>query len=148
MFLEKNLNYTRFRINEVLGNLVTIYPNPNNGVFIIEFPYLVDTVEKNAFGQVYFEHLSYFTINPLKRLCDETGMKIIDVQKFDIHDGTARVVISHDYSNRDVEVSVEEFLNKEKESGYLDIDIYDNFKETVDKKMPNGFLDFVRKNLV
>ena len=33
-----------------------------NGVFIIEFPYLVDTVEKNAFGQVYFEHLSYFTI--------------------------------------------------------------------------------------
>lgn len=106
-----------------------------NGVFIIEFPYLVDTVEKNAFGQVYFEHLSYFTINPLKRLCDETGMKIIDVQKFDIHDGTARVVISHDYSNRDVEESVEEFLNKEKESGYLDIDIYDNFKETVDKNL-------------
>jgi hypothetical protein len=36
LFLEKNLNYTRFRINEVLGNLVTIYPNPNNGVFTIE----------------------------------------------------------------------------------------------------------------
>lgn len=30
------------------------------------------------------------------------------------------------------------------------IDLYqlDNVKETVDKKMPNGFLDFVKKNLV
>ena len=100
-----------------------------NGVFIIEFPYLVDTVEKNAFGQVYFEHLSYFTINPLKRLCDETGMKIIDVQKFDIHDGTARVVIAHDYSNRDVESSVEEFLNKEQE--YQSIHTYFKWNEVI-----------------
>ena len=100
-----------------------------NGVFIIEFPYLVDTIEKNAFGQIYFEHLSYFTINPLKRLCDETGMKIIDVQKFDIHDGTARVVICHDYSNRDVESSVEEFLNKEQE--YLSIHTYLNWGKEV-----------------
>ena len=30
------------------------------------------------------------------------------------------------------------------------IDLYqlDSVKETVDKKMPNGFLDFVKKNLV
>jgi len=102
-----------------------------NGVFIIEFPYLVDTIDKNAFGQVYFEHLSYFTITPLKRLCDETGMKIVDVQKFDIHDGTARVVISHDYSNREVESSVNEFLKKEKALGYDSLDIYNNWKDCV-----------------
>lgn len=86
-----------------------------NGVFIIEFPYLIDTIEKNAFGQVYFEHLSYFTITPLKRLCEETGMKIIDIQKFEIHDGTLRVVIAHDYSNRKIEDSVEYYLNLEKD---------------------------------
>jgi len=30
------------------------------------------------------------------------------------------------------------------------IDLYqlDNVKETIDRKMPNGFLDFVKKNLV
>ena len=30
----------------------------------------------------------------------------------------------------------------------LDLYQLENVKETVDKKMPNGFLDFVRKNLV
>lgn len=102
-----------------------------NGVFIIEFPYLVDTVEKNAFGQVYFEHLSYFTVTPLQRLCEETGMKIIDVQKFDIHDGTARVVISHDYSNREIEESVYTFLDNEKKLGYNSIGVYNAWEEKV-----------------
>lgn len=87
----------------------------HNGVFIIEFPYLLDTIEKNAFGQVYFEHLSYFTVTPLQQLCEETGMKIIDVEKFEIHDGTLRIVITHDYSNREVLNSVNEFIEKEKE---------------------------------
>jgi len=90
----------------------------HNGVFIIEFPYLVDTVTNNNFGQIYAEHMSYYNITPLKRLCDETEMKIIDIQKFEIHDGTARVVISHDYSNRKIESSVEEILKKEEELGY------------------------------
>lgn len=85
-----------------------------NGVFIIEFPYLLDTIKKNAFGQVYFEHLSYFAITPLKKLCDETGFKIIDIEKFEIHDGTLRVVIAHDYSNRNINSSVEDYLNLEK----------------------------------
>ena len=85
-----------------------------NGVFIIEFPYLLDTIEKNAFGQVYFEHLSYFTITPLKKLCEETGMKIVDVQKYEIHDGTLRVVIAHNYSNRETKDSLEHYLNLEK----------------------------------
>ena len=30
----------------------------------------------------------------------------------------------------------------------LDLYQLENVKETVDKKMPNGFLDFVKKNLV
>lgn len=99
-----------------------------NGVFIIEFPYLLNTIDKNSYGQVYFEHLSYLTVTPLKRLCDETGMKIIDVQKFEIHDGTLRVVMTHDYSNRKVEDSVENFLYKER---HYDIDTYHQWAKKV-----------------
>lgn len=102
-----------------------------NGVFIIEFPYLVDTVVNNSFGQVYHEHLSYFTITPLQRLCEETGMKITDVQKFEIHDGTARVVIAHDYSNREIEESVSTFLDNEKSLGYSNIEVYNAWEEKV-----------------
>jgi len=120
-----------------------------NGVFIIEFPYLIDTIEKNAFGQVYFEHLSYFTITPLQRLCEETGMKIIDVKKFDIHDGTARVVISHDYSNREIEKSVSTFLDNEKKLGYGSIEIYNAWEEKVSyniNEIHNNIL-WIKQNL-
>lgn len=32
----------------------------HNGVFVAEFPYLVDLVEKKEFDTIYHEHLSYF----------------------------------------------------------------------------------------
>lgn len=118
----------------------------NNGVFIIEFPYLVDTVQNNSFGQVYFEHLSYFTITPLKRLCEETGFKIVDVEKFEIHDGTARVVISHDYSNREVEDSVERFLEREKYLGFDNLEVYNTWKDVVQDNLVS--LNYETSNLI
>ena len=68
MFLEKNLNYTRFRINEVLGNLVTIYPNPNNGVFIIELNATTQVSITSILGDV----LLNTTLN--------TGKQNLDIQ--------------------------------------------------------------------
>lgn len=117
-----------------------------NGVFIIEFPYLVDTVQNNSFGQVYFEHLSYFTITPLQRLCEETGMKIIDVQKYEIHDGTARVVIAHDYSNRKIEDSVSTFLDNEKSLGYSNIEVYNAWRDVVQDNLVS--LNYEISNLI
>ena len=117
-----------------------------NGVFIIEFPYLVNTVVNNSFGQVYHEHLSYFTITPLQRLCEETGMKITDVQKFDIHDGTARVVIAHDYSNREIEKSVSTFLNNEKNLGYSNIEVYNAWRDVVQDNLIS--LNYEVSNLI
>jgi hypothetical protein len=68
LFLEKNLNYTRFRINEVLGNLVTIYPNPNNGVFIIELNATTQVSITSILGDV----LLNTTLN--------TGKQTLDIQ--------------------------------------------------------------------
>lgn len=102
-----------------------------NGVFIIEFPYLIDTINNLSFGQVYSEHLSYFLITPLKKLAEECDMKIIDVEKFDIHDGTCRVVMTHDYSNREVLPSVSIFLDREKDLGFTDFKIYEKWSSKV-----------------
>jgi SAM-dependent methyltransferase len=42
-----------------------------NGVLVLEFPYLVDFIEKVEFDTIYFEHLSYFSITPLYKLCHD-----------------------------------------------------------------------------
>src|SRR3989344_7765548 len=42
-----------------------------NGVFITEFPYLLDLINKSEFDTIYHEHLSYFSLKPWLRLVNE-----------------------------------------------------------------------------
>lgn len=65
------------------------------GVLVLEFPYLMNTIEQNQFDQVYFEHLSYFLIAPLDRLCREVGFNIMDIVPVDIHGGSVQVHIGY-----------------------------------------------------
>lgn len=82
-----------------------------NGVLVLEFPYLIDFIEKIEFDTIYFEHLSYFSITPLYLLCQIVGMNILEVEKQDIHGGSVRVTIGHGEPKE----SVFYFLNSEKQ---------------------------------
>lgn len=103
----------------------------HNGVLALEFPYVVPFIEGLEYGTVYHEHLSYIAINPLKKLCDETGLKIIDVSNQNIHCGTVRVIIAHDYSHREVEPSVSEFIENEIAKGYDKFEKYNYWSAAV-----------------
>lgn len=95
-----------------------------DGIVVLEFPYLVDFIENFEFDTIYFEHLSYFSILPLMRLCGESGMKIISVEKQKIHGGTVRVTIAREQSIITVEKSVSDFTNNELKLGYNKIEKY------------------------
>ena len=63
------------------------------GFLILEFPYILDFIERNLFDTVYHEHLSYVGIHPVSVLMKEHSMEIIHVQHFpNIHGGTIRVI--------------------------------------------------------
>ncbi len=64
------------------------------GVFICEFPYLVDLLEKKLFDTIYQEHLSYFTVKPLLRLLEKNKLKIIHIQRTPIDGGALRLIIA------------------------------------------------------
>lgn len=63
------------------------------GIFIVEVPYLVDLLEKNLFDTIYHEHLSYFSISPMKILLERNGLRIFDVERVSVHGGSLRVFI-------------------------------------------------------
>lgn len=109
-----------------------------NGRLVLEFPYLVDFIENKEFDTVYFEHLSYFSIYPLVMLCNAHGLKILKVQKQDIHGGTVRVTIGHDGEQHP---SVHEFLNLEQ--AYLSIEPFENFAREVEDNI-NKFANNIR----
>lgn len=91
------------------------------GVLVMEFPYLIDFIEKREFDTCYFEHLSYFSISPLNDLCIKCGLTLIDVEKHDIHGGSVRVHIGYDKQKE----SVLKFIESERD--YNKIDPYIDF---------------------
>jgi len=68
----------------------------DRGVFVAEFPYLVDLLEKTAYDTIYHEHLSYFSVASVVDLASRHGMRVIDVRRVGVHGGSIRVFISRD----------------------------------------------------
>jgi ubiquinone/menaquinone biosynthesis C-methylase UbiE len=103
----------------------------DNGTWVLEFPYLVDLIERNEFDTVYFEHMSYLGIHPVNYLCQKTGLKIYDIQKFSIHGGTVRLKITHENSEIEVKDSVKKYLNDEIEKGFTTPERYRGWSSIV-----------------
>jgi len=65
----------------------------NNGIFIIEVPYLVDLLSKTEFDTMYHEHLSYFSLKPLVTLFRRFKMELSDVKRIPVHGGSIRCYV-------------------------------------------------------
>lgn len=119
-------------VDDIMLFLVACYrAMKDEGILIIECPYVIDFIDNMEFNQTYFEHLSYMSIGPMHKLCANLGLKIIEVEKQDIHGGTIRVTIAKDNSSHQVQNSVLEFLDNEFKSGFNSISIYKPWNEKV-----------------
>lgn len=85
-----------------------------DGVFIPEFPYLVDFYEKNLFDTVYHEHLSYLAVGPLQTLFARHGLELFDAQRVSSHGGSLRLFVQRKGGRRPVSPYIGELLAKEK----------------------------------
>lgn len=87
-----------------------------DGVFVFEAPYLVDMFENLSFDTIYHEHLSYLAVFPLKKLFEQYGLEIFDVQVNPIQGSSIRVFVCQKGA-RPVNPSVQTLLDKEKNLG-------------------------------
>jgi dTDP-4-dehydrorhamnose reductase len=111
-------------VDDVRGFLATArHCLHDDGALILEFPYAMDFIENREFDTIYFEHLSYVLIKPVVRLAAMVGLQVFDVQKQDIHGGTARVFLGIEGA-RHTNPSVADYLDQEERSGFHDLDIY------------------------
>jgi len=67
-----------------------------NGVAVIEVPYVQELLDRCEFDTIYHEHLSYFSLTSLDRLWTSGGMRIVDVERVPIHGGSLRLFVAHD----------------------------------------------------
>ena len=105
----------------------------DEGIFIFENPYAIDTILGNQFDTMYYDHVSYYAIHPCKVLFERFGMEIFDVQQTDVHGGSIMVFVKKKDSDIPVTDKPAELLSKERELGFNTMKPYLEFAERVSK---------------
>lgn len=96
----------------------------DDGVVVIEVPYVKDLVEHCEFDTIYHEHHCYFSVTALAALFQRHGLSLNHVERYPIHGGSLRL-----YAGRreDVDDTVRDRLRDEAEQGLTDAAYYRGF---------------------
>jgi len=102
----------------------------DDGVAVIEVPYVADLVESCEFDTIYHEHLCYFSATSLDRLFRRNGIFLNAARRIPIHGGSLRL-----YAGRReaVEDSVRSLLEREAASGVTEYAYYRGFGDRVSR---------------
>lgn len=103
----------------------------DEGIFVIEFPYLVTMCEEMFFDMIYHEHLSYISVFSLDYLVNRFGLKIFTIQEISSHGGSLRVFMSKAGASYRVDAKVVRFIKNETKKGYRQPETYQKFAEKV-----------------
>lgn len=93
----------------------------DDGIWVLEFPYWLNSMLTNQFDQIYHEHMYYHNVSPLNLLMKKHGLKIVSVTPQDIHGGSLRLVMAKSNSIHQEKESVRQHIENEKNYG---IDFY------------------------
>ena len=63
----------------------------DGGMVVFEVPYLVELLERLEYDTIYHEHLCYFSVIALQRLCESAGLVIARIDRVPVHGGSIRV---------------------------------------------------------
>ena len=63
----------------------------DDGVVVIEVPYVRDLIEKNEFDTIYHEHLCYFSVTSVAWLLGRHGLFVNAVRRLPVHGGSLRL---------------------------------------------------------
>lgn len=88
------------------------------GVLVIEVPYFGELVEKLEFDTIYHEHLSYFALTPIRRLCADHGLSLVDAELVGLHGGS--VILHIQRGRRSASALVERILADEQQRRLLE----------------------------
>lgn len=105
----------------------------DEGFFVIEVQYLLDTMKDLTFDNIYHEHTNYWSLTSLKRFFENLEMKIQKVEHINTHGGSIRVFVRKNCSNVQIDSSVENFLENENLFGISKYDTYKEFAKRIEK---------------
>lgn len=99
-----------------------------DGVAVIEAPYVRDLIDHCEFDTIYHEHLCYFSVTALNRLFLDRGLCLSEVRRIPTHGGSLRLFIEH---GTEPSQQVNELLLEETQLGLGLTNYYESFADRV-----------------
>jgi len=84
----------------------------DDGIFVIEAPYVQNLIDNLEYDTIYHEHLSYLSLRPMVNFFKTLDWEVIDVQWQKIHGGTLRYYVARK-DKFPISKNVGELLTKE-----------------------------------
>jgi SAM-dependent methyltransferase len=126
IFLANNVLAHVPDLNGFVSGIQTILKE--DGLAVIEVPYVVDLVDHVEFDTIYHQHLCYFSVTALDRLFRSHDLYLNDIKRVPIHGGSLRLFLEKE---ENVEPSVKELLVMERERKVDRIDYFLDFAARV-----------------
>lgn len=114
---------------EVLDTLDVLLDD--EGVFVVEAPYLLDFIEKKYFDTTYHEHYNYLAIRPLARFFARRGFELFDVEKVSSHGGSIRIFAKRKNASHQLSENVGRFGEQELAAGLDKFETYKQYAEDI-----------------
>ena len=104
----------------------------DDGVVLIEVPYLQDLVEQLEFDTIYHEHLCYFSAAALLRLFAAAELSVFRIDRIPLHGGSLRVYAAPRQRRPDHAEDVARYIAAENGEGLNELETYQRFARRVD----------------
>ncbi len=130
-------------IHEVVESIKVLLDE--NGIFVIEAPYLFDMLQNGYFDVIYHEHYSYLSLMPLKKLFEKYGLSVFNVEKSDVAASgpSVRYFICRE-GKKAINQNVQLMMQEEKH--LIDQNIFESFSRKV-KSWKEKLLNIIRNEL-
>jgi len=139
----------------IANNVLAHVPNLNDfingmkillnskGVISIEFPHLLNLMNKTQFDTIYHEHFSYFSLITVDEIFSHHGLTIFDVEEISTHGGSLRIYARHQKDScKEITERLVSLKEKEIKSNLKKIETYSTFNKSV-KSLRQQVLNFL-----
>ena len=98
-------------LNGFVEGIATVLKD--EGVAVMEMPYVVDLITKNEFDTIYHQHLCYFSVTSLNHLLRRHGLFLNEIRHLSIHGGSLRLYVE---KRENVQSTVQLLLEEEEQT--------------------------------
>ncbi|WP_319467383.1 class I SAM-dependent methyltransferase [uncultured Pseudodesulfovibrio sp.] len=103
-------------LTDIMEGITTLLAD--DGVFVFETGYMMDTVQNVVIDNLTHEHLCYFSVLPLQKFFEAHGLELIDIKRIPTKGGSIRGTVQRKGGGRPVTTNVTGLATLERELGF------------------------------